>query len=636
LFLKERTTEAWMFAKIFIKEWRENIMIFVLAILMMIVLVSLNFSGQEEMTLYFSGTFLLLFLPFVALLIGSGGFYSEFKDNAWVYLFSRPIKKEFIWIFKYVSQLSILIVIFLIFFFIRRFLPGLDKIFQDLDSPDAYIRLFSLSLYIVMPLMAFTIAFSLSLLYDKQFIVFFVAILVGIGLLIVSQELINLLWSRGFYVRDYEIFALFYALSFILASILTFVKSDFSQVGKKILHFSKYVILFLILSFFLGTVWVTKGQIFSPSKDFSVWNSQKYRENLYLYDYRRGILRYDSGQDKVKNLSKGSRFSFEKFSLRSEKIAFFKEIRRRKAWYTDLWMMNADGSGKKTLIESHKKDSPFHNKRIESCILSSDGENVAIATTHLEKKDECRVWIHTLCCMNSNGTHLKSHRLDLPPLKRLELIAWPPLEDFVVLFVEEKPPATAAAHKIIRIDLRDGTYQVLVENVITPYKWRVSPNHDYLALRIRNCDEDKDVFAVLDLKTLEMNEIFSADLLKLWSVKWSPDGRKIAFSRAKELWTYYLEEDRLKKISQRNYEYEVGFDWTSDGQKFVLLAPIDGENHLIVMGENFQEEKKIKIPVQFRGAIFAWGLENRVLLKGTGKGSLWRVDLETEEWKKVY
>ncbi len=105
-----------MFGKIFLKEWRENILIFSLAILMILCLIVLNLSSQKELTLYFSGMFLMLFLPFSALIIGSGGFYSEFKDNAWEYLFSRPIRKEKIWIYKYISLMSILLSIFLVFF----------------------------------------------------------------------------------------------------------------------------------------------------------------------------------------------------------------------------------------------------------------------------------------------------------------------------------------------------------------------------------------------------------------------------------------------------------------------------------------------------------------------------------------
>jgi len=110
----------------------------------------------------------------------------------------------------------------------------------------------------------------------------------------------------------------------------------------------------------------------------------------------------------------------------------------------------------------------------------------------------------------------------------------------------------------------------------------------------------------------------------------------IAFSSAKNVCVYSFKDMKSEIVGQGNYERGVGFDWTSDGQNFLLLAPADGEYHLIVMDKNFQEEKKIKIPVKFKDGNLVWGLENRALLKGFGRGPFWRVDLETEEWKKVY
>ncbi|HDT11161.1 MAG TPA: hypothetical protein ENN58_00325 [bacterium] len=46
-----------MFIKTFTKEWRENILIFARSLLMMAVLITLNLSGRQEITLYFSGMF---------------------------------------------------------------------------------------------------------------------------------------------------------------------------------------------------------------------------------------------------------------------------------------------------------------------------------------------------------------------------------------------------------------------------------------------------------------------------------------------------------------------------------------------------------------------------------------------------
>jgi Tol biopolymer transport system component len=625
-----------MFAKIFIKEWRENILIFSLTILMMAAMVILNLTGKEEMTLYSSGMFLLLFLPLAALLLGSGGFYTEYKDDAWVYLFSRPLKKEMLWIFKFISQLSILIAVFVIFYFVRRLLPAMDKIFQDLDMnyPAAFGEI-SLSVYIVMPLMAFAIAFSLSVLYDKQFIVFFVSILIGIVLIFFWQNYIYFLWAQGFYLKNEGIFSLFFTLSFVLASILTLTKADFSQAKKKIFRFSAYVLIFLVISFFLSTIWVTRGQIFSPKSNFSIWHYQKYQGNFYLQDFRQGILRYDPDQGKTEKLNKESRFSFEPFSLRAGKIAFF-QIKSRRQWTNDLWVMNTDGSGARPLVESSEKDSPFYKKRVESFLLSSDAKNIAFITTHQEGKEmKKNAWIYTMWWMNTDGTGVKSQLLDVPEGKEARLIAWPRLEDRVVLEIRRRAIMRENA-QIVMIDLGDGTSRVLAESVLSPYIWYHHPTQEYLTFKVRNYEEDHDILFLLNLKNLEITELFSSKLLKMWAGKWSPDGRKLALSRDRSLWIYDVEEKKLEKISQRNYEYEIGFDWTSDGQKFFLLAPIDGENQLVVMDKDFQEEKTIKIPMQFKGAITVRGLENGAILRGTGKGRLWYVDLETEQWKKVY
>ena len=627
--------EVLMFAKIFIKEWRENFVIFSLAILIMAATVILSLTGREELTVYSSGMFLLLFLPLAALLLGSGGFYTEFKDNAWVYLFSRPVKKEMLWIFKFLSQLSILIAVFVIFYFVRRLLPAVDNVFQDLniDYPEALGEI-SLSVYIVMPLIAFALAFSLSLLYDKQFIIFFVSILIGTGMMYFWQSYTYFLWAQGFYLRDEGIFSLFFTLSFVMASILTLAKADFSQVGKKIIRFSSYVLIFLVLSFFISTVWMTRGQIFSAKGNFSIWHYQKFQGDLYFQDFRQGILRYESDQENIEKLNKESRFSFESFSLSTGKIAFL-QISSRKQWTQDLWIMKTDGTDARPLVESSKEDSLFYKKRTQSFILSPDADRVAFITTHHEKEGEKELVIHTLWQMNTDRTGLKSQILDVPDSHEAKLVAWPSSENLVIL-ISPGPFTREKSSRLQLADLDEGTVRVLAENIHFNPVWRIPPGQDYLTYKIRNDEDNKESLVLMDLETMETTELFSADLLRLWAGKWSPDGNEIAFSRGKELWIYDLEKNEIEKISQRNYEYMIGFDWTSDGQKFILLAPIDGENQLVIMDNNFQEMKTIKIPMPFKGAISVWGLDRQAILKSTMKGALWRVNLETEEWKKVY
>jgi Tol biopolymer transport system component len=630
-----------MFFKIFFKEWRENIILFSIAILLMLATVALSLSNLRQMTLYFSGMFLLFFLPFASLLIGSGGFYSEFKDNAWIYLFSRPIKKWQIWVFKYVSLLSILFAIFLIFFLIRQFLPGLGEILEDISFPSevrglilkGFGGLFSLSIYLVLPLLAFTISFSISILSEKQFVVFFGSILLGTGLAFIFQRYLYFLWTTYYYYGNFKIFPLFMAFSFILASLLTFLKADFSQKARKIIYFSKLLVLFLALSFALGTVWVAKGELFTGSKEFYPDGVVKHQGDVYIYSMYRGIVRYDSKADKFKRLTKRPDIYWN-FSIAGEKIAFEKVKYSQHGVFFELWVLNTDGSQAKALINSSKQDSPYYNLESSGrCLLSPDGKKIVFATGprgSRQRKTSTTIW-----WMNIDGTGLKSQNVDFPPYKDLRFVAWPPSKNCLILLLEEITYKLKSIYKLIKVDLEGRAYQVLVENVITVFELSVSPSHDSLALGYRDQVEKREILAVLNLETLEKREVLKTSSLKLWAVKWSSAGDRIVFSREKEFWVYSLAENKAQRIGWRSYSYEVGFDWLADGKRLVLSIPVDGEYYLQVLKEDFSEEKKIKIPYPIQGNIYLWGLDNKVLMKFQ-KGPLFRLNLETGNWKKIY
>jgi Tol biopolymer transport system component len=584
---------------------------------------------------------LLFFLPFASLLIGSGGFYSEFKDNAWIYLFSRPIKKWQVWVFKYISLLSILFAIFLIFILIRQFLPGLGEILEDISFPSEvrglilkdFRGIFSLSIYLVLPLLAFTISFSISILSEKQFVIFFGSILIGTGLAFIFQRYLYFLWTTYYYYENFKIFPLFMAFSFILASLLTFLKADFSQKARKIIYFSKLVVLFLILSFALGTVWVAKGALFTGNKEFYPDAAVKHQGDVYIKASHRGIVKYDSKADKVKGLVRRADIYWS-FSIAGEKIAFLKAKYTQRRDFFELWVINTDGSQARALIESHKQDSPFYNLESRGrCLLSPDGKKIVFATGPRgprHRKTSTTIW-----WMNTDGTGLKAQAVDFPPYKELRLLAWPLSKNYLIILLEEITPKLKSIYVLIKVELEGGAYQVLVENVIKIYEMRVSPAHDSLALCYRQPLEKREILAVLNLETLEKREVLKTSSLKLWAVKWNTDGDKIIFSREKEFWVYSLAENKAQKIGWRSYSYEVGFDWLADGKRLVLSIPVDGEYYLQVLKEDFSEEKKIKIPYPVQGNIYLWGLDNKVLMKFQ-KGPLFRLDLETAKWKKVY
>jgi hypothetical protein len=444
-----------------------------------------------------------------------------------------------------------------------------------------------------------------------------------------------------YYSGSFKIFSLLVALSFILASLITFVKYDFSQMGKKILTFSKFAILFLAASLVFSTIGIAKGDLFTGSKDFYPFSSLKYEGDVYTYAYQRGIsriIKYDSESDRMEKISGKSSHPRSRFSIGGENIIYPREARLpKKYWLNNIWVVNTDGTGEKALVEIDNPDSPVYNQEIlGGGLLSSDGKEV-IFLTYLFDKDVQKKVI-TAWWMNINGSVIKKKKLEFPRnCWSFQLLAWSEAENYLILMYEIKSQAfKPLAKRIVLVNLENESQRTICENVIEGiYKLRTSPTGDHLAFGSRGEPDGKERLIIFDLMTLEKKTIFEAELLKLWAVKWSQDGRKILFSRTNELWAYFLDENKLRKVSQRNYDYEIGFDWLADNERLVLLIPVDGEYQLSVLSEELKEVKRIKTPYPIEGPVFAWGLNNTVLLKFR-MGPLFRLDLETEKWKKVY
>ena len=622
-----------MFTRIFFKEWRENLVIFSIAVLYMLALIVLKLSDLKELTLYVFGMFLLLFLPFSGLLIGSSGFYSEFKDNAWIYLFSRPIRKEKVWIFKYISLLSILSAIFLIFFIVKQFLPGLNEIMKEFKVPGELKGLFSFYTYLVLPILVFTISFSLSILYEKQFVIFSISVLIGAGLAFLLQQYYIFLWTTYLYDGKLKGFPIFIAFSFILASILAFRKSDFSQMRRKIFVFSRYLILFLALSFALATVWIAKADLFTGKKEIEPHNYREYKGDVYLGTYIKGfIVKYNSGSEKVEKVRGKAKSIDPRFSIGGEKIASFIDIKNRGRWYSNLWVMNIDGSHEKALIESHKPASPFYNLRFwGNCILSSDGSKVAFITVPYTRN--IAGTSPSLWWMNTDGTDLNSQALDFSRFTDFNLLVWSESTNSLIFGIKEK----SSAYKIVKVELEKGVQQTLVESVLLgPYLVRVSPDNNSLAVRFRDKLEDKEILIVLDLRTLAKRVIYKADSLKLGDIRWSKKGDKVAFSIKNETLVYSLKEDKIIKTIPWSYRFGSHYDWLLNDEKFILDDVLNQKRYLRVFREDFSEEKRIKIPDSIEAPEYLWGLGNRALIYDAEKPRLWRVDLNTQKWKKVY
>lgn len=159
-----------MFEKIFRKEWKDklDLLIFALAGILLYVAAFLLFPERKELVDILTGAMTVIFLPFVGLLLGAGGFSSEFKDDAWAYLFSRPVKRSTVWLAKYCALLTILAAVLLVFAAAVRLVPEMNAAVADLSLKDLGGGTSLMSLGFLLSWVLLTISFSLSFLTDKQ------------------------------------------------------------------------------------------------------------------------------------------------------------------------------------------------------------------------------------------------------------------------------------------------------------------------------------------------------------------------------------------------------------------------------------------------------------------------------------
>jgi hypothetical protein len=628
-----------MFAKIFFKEWKDNFVLFVISILFMAALVFLNLSAQKEMTLYFMGMFLLLFLPITGLILGSGGFYSEFKDNAWVYLFSRPIRKEKIWIFKFISIFTILGAIVAIFFFVKQLLPGLNEVIAEFKVPQEIGSLVSFSTYLTLPILVFAISFSLSILYEKQFAILLISALAGAALALVLQQFHIFLWSAYLYDGKLTGFQILLALSFIVASILTLRRVDFSQTSKKVLYFSKYLVCCLGLSFALTTVWVAKGYLFSGKKWIVPNFVMEHKGDAYLWAFAGGnLLRYSSGSDKFEKVGGSREFVEPGFSVADGKIAFLSISEKKNAQTAILSVISIDGSEKKAPIKSQELGALFNKLALwGNCLLSPDGKKVAFVTVpkgshprNLEADSPVIWW------MNTDGAGMNSQAANCTKAKSFDLLAWPGSKDILIIGINAK----GSDYEIVEFDLANGTQRVLADDVcIGSDRIRVSPDQCSMALCCVHGTKNNATIIMLNLRTQEKNIVYKTDPVSLRAIRWSKEGDKFAFSIKNEVFIYSAKENEIIKTIPLFYPYDrngAHFDWLQNDQEFILDDVIKDKFYLRTFDKELNEGQRISFPNSIGGAEYLWGLENSALVYDGEKFRLWRVDLTTQKWKKVY
>jgi len=492
--------------------------------------------------------------------------------------------------------------------------------------------------------LAFSISYSLSILSEKPLITFAVSVLTAAFLFWLFSQFLAFMRELYAQVGNSAFMGPLIGVSFILASVLTLAKVDFTQQTRKVFTFSGLAFLFLALSFIAGTIIISKGNPFSTPSIVG-WRSFKFKGNAYLATETGRIVRYDSKVDSTKKMPRGLSDAFLDYSFSAGRIGFMRNSRTwRGANQAEACVANLDGAQETVLARFYGADSDFNGWTPEpNVLISPSGRQVAFAAVP-PRQGRARS-IPVLFWMDVDGTGRMSRRLDFYRKGYIELIAWLEKDNSMVLRMMETG-IHESTERIVRLDLASGATRFLESSskqldFYWNYASTVAPNQEALLFTSRDPTANAGKLKILDLKTLGIKDVCETKPLLFYSLAWSADSDNFAFINAGSLWVYSRSKGELREVWRLpDKDRGMCFDWIGEDTRIALIdaKPNPIQPDIVILGQDFAVEKRMRIPKQFtpsKGYWRIWGLVQKLLLVSE-EGGLWRLDLKTDEWKKVY
>ncbi len=650
-----------MFTTLYLKEWREKALLFFFELGILVLLFAAQFVFREKRDIqeWLVYAVLLLFFPFAALILGAAGFEAEYRQGAWAYLFSRPVRKPVIWLAKFAALLSMLAALWLVFLAAWVSLPGTRELAGGprillgftVESGFPWWSLWQ-SVFLL------TVAFSLSHLHERQFNVLFVALIAGLGLT-VAAWVVLISRAGGFMawlapssaLAALLVSQVLVALAFAAASVLTLARSDFSQPRRQTLSFVRWVMPFLVLAAAGTAAWALLAP--APGERYVYLLETSGGEPYYTTP--RGVFKYSAGANRIQWLAKAKHVELFRASAAGGKVAYTAfDIESRNDIVEVLWVANADGSGRKRILGRDPRENEWPQEApIGDLMMSPDGTKVAILSANVygEQRLPRRppLWIADI-----NGTRLEN----LPDDQALfgagaeryyfHLVAW--AQDGKSLILSKRTLSKPVTFSLWLYDLNDRTARLLLDDAVMA-SWRspVSPRGDRLAIKYYKSPEAAWILALLDLKTLATTDIagVTEEPWRAWSaVSWDNEGGQIAYVGRKAqaggpdafiLAVYSLAagetvaERVMTKRESSAYLYWPS--WTADNAKLLV---IDRTNGLTVFDRKLREVDRIALPAWLTTPAGLCVVGDKALIEDNKDDSLWRLDLVKKSWKKLY
>jgi len=633
-----------MFNRMIVKEWKEKSGLFLFA-LAGLVLFALAFSGysKDKNTLdILASTLLLIFLPVFSLLLGASGFSSEFQDGAWAYLFSRPVKKWRVWLAKYLSLLTILLVVILLFALLTKLHPALKPAPDMFNFPLMDEDISYGILAFVLPLLLFTTAFSLSILSEKTHAVAFLAALVWIVLQIAVTEASLSLFERGMFSSAFSlvsILGLLVPLSLALASVVTLNRADFSQPKRRTWIFTKSAAVFILASIGLVALLALGTRMFQ--RDRYVYNIEA-DDKAFYFSTEKGYFKFDLAEGRTEKLARHpSMWGY--ISMAGDKVVFT-SYGYGGGWrgFAQLRIMNRDGKDERLLLGTENQESPLYGGYIHPVRMSPHGDRVAFFLRYGPKPTVQDLWV-----VNSDGSGLKGYDLGIPDADYYLIVGFGKSgQSLYVLCTQNIKPGDKdrrAGARLLRVDLDSGQVETLADQIRKPYfasmpaetetSWAggiVYIQHDEAA--------SKEILTMLDPETLEKQTVDIEESVSAF--RWDKSGERLAFLTSNSrLGVYSMAEGRVVQIKEiAGYDLRwpsEALEWTSDDR--IILRKLEGEvSSICFLDANLAEQKAIRLPFSSHYASRIWNAGKYAIIENTENHQLWGIDLETEQWLRIY
>lgn len=652
-----------MFKTLLVKEWKDKALLvaFGLGITGLMLTVFLVSGDNKDLRELIPATFLIFFFPVFGAMLGAGAFESEFRDGAWIYLLSRPVRKETVWSAKLVALLSILAGFWLVFVGLMAVVPGLEEVVSGLQLPEMLgTGLAFLPLILLSSLFFFSIAFSFSILTDKQLSLVFGSLFLGFVLegalfffaFLAAGRVMETRAGRFPMLDVFNLGLVLSSLAFLAASLLTFLKSDFSQPKRKMKAVAAWGVLFLAAAWAMSAAWPALRP--GPKEEIS-FRIDVARNEAFL-STNRGLYRYDLGSDRFKRII---RWRVGGLCLTGGgKVLYVVEDSSPEG--SALWAANTDGSDKRLLVGGRRQDSQalswFQNPR-----LSPDGKTALLFYREISEASP-RTHMRSLASIGTDGTGLKK----LAPLDPglvgngeeqtpVAILAWLESPEGLLMWARPlngaPPPRTVQTPYIVwRYDLTSGAQTKLFESP-GPASLVPNPAANTALLIIRKDDSVGPIdISLLDLKTGGTRPVTTIQLPGtefLWNAiqhsAWSGDANRIGFliRREERLVTpavYFGKEHRFVMGPdirlQASPDPRPALSWTGDGTGLIVTAVV--ERSLYFLGPDLVLAKKVPVPSSVSGQFTAWPIGKAVLVSDHDNEAVWRLDLATETWKRVF